>query len=172
MQHALASEDLRPGVDVSARRKDRMVKKCRRFLARLTECGDPVAAAAAAGSSLAYFQTLRRREPAFAGEWAIAVMAAYERLEQALLRRTLAVLDTDAASGARAGKDDYALAMLLLARHRARTGETCARTGTADAAARGAGDAAMPAPRVSAADTDALIRQQLRLLAGPGGRAR
>lgn len=172
MHPVLSGDDLRPRVDVSARRKDRMVKKSRRFLARLTECGDPVAAAAAAGSSLAYFQTLRRREPAFAGEWAIAVMTAYERLEQALLRRTLAVLDTDAASGARAGKDDYALAMLLLARHRARQGEARAERGPTDAAARGAGDAAMPAPRVSAADTDALLRQQLRLLAGPGGRAR
>lgn len=85
---------------VYGRSRDGALKK-KAFLARLAATCNVSESARAAGAGVSYFYTVRRIDVAFGEAWKAAVMAGYDRLEEALLARSIARLreEGDAADG-------------------------------------------------------------------------
>lgn len=80
------------------------------------------AATEAVGLSQASVYALRRRDPAFAEQWRMALLAGYDRLEEMLLAKAIAVLDGVAVGDPDqvvAGAISIEQAIKLLDRHRA-----------------------------------------------------
>lgn len=140
------------------------------FLETLSETCNVRAAVAATGMSSSGLYYLRNRDPDFADQWQEALVIAYDRLEQALVRhalRELGEIDSedvphrDHATAPVAGnpgtglppvlqKVDFQLALLLLNRHRS--------------AVEGRGGPRR-AKRPTPEQTDALLRKKLDALA-------
>lgn len=85
---------------VYGRSRDGALKK-KAFLAHLAATCNVSESARAAGAGVSYFYTVRRIDVAFGEAWKAAVMAGYDRLEEALLARSIARLreEGDAADG-------------------------------------------------------------------------
>ncbi|KPF57615.1 hypothetical protein IP88_16700 [alpha proteobacterium AAP81b] len=83
------------------------VKDRQRFIATLTETGNPAAAAAAIGQTLAAAYAMRERWPQLAEEWRAALGIAWEQVEMRLLAT---LLDGDA------GEIDAKVALEMLKR--------------------------------------------------------
>ena len=111
------------------------------FLAQLSLTAHVGQSAAAAGVSPQAVYQLRVRDAGFAEEWRAALLAGYDRIEAALIRKALGVRD-DPSFGDE-GEIDVSAAIMLLDRHR----------GTVEKAAKQRKEAAYRAPRDGAAAT-------------------
>lgn len=92
-----------------------------KFLAKLAVTGNVKSAVDAAGvpGSTIYYHRLN--DPVFAHQWRMALLAGYDRIELALIRRALGFKDEpheDGESGERAGELDVELALKLLSRYK------------------------------------------------------
>lgn len=76
-----------------------------RFLDHLAATCNVTAAVEAVGLSITTVYALRRRDPAFAEQWRMALLAGYDRLEEMLLRKAIAALE-----GVEAGDPDKVVA--------------------------------------------------------------
>ena len=138
------------------------------FFAALAQTCNVTHAAAVAGIDPSWAYQCRRTRPEFAESWRQALILGYERLEEELLRLTLAslagtgdgtpLLDENETlrpgSGLPRkanGAPDMQLALTLLNRHRATV--------------EGTGKAAMAGRRATPEETDALLRKKLDALA-------
>lgn len=95
------------------------------FLDALAATAHVDMAVAAAGFSTQTAYAWRRRDEAFAHDWRLALLAGYDRIEAALIRKALGLKDhapvvDSAATGIppESGEIDVNVALLLLARHR------------------------------------------------------
>lgn len=95
------------------------------FLSHLAATAHVERSAEVAGFGVWAAYDLRRRDPAFAHEWRMALLAGYDRIEAALIRRALGLTDhapvIDAEAIGRpgeAGELDVSLAISLLYRRR------------------------------------------------------
>ena len=94
------------------------------FLAHLAATAHVTQACDAGGFGMWAAYDRRRRDPQFAGEWRAALLAGYDRIEAALIRRALGlpdhepVVDIDETGPAGHGELDVHLALHLLNRHR------------------------------------------------------
>jgi hypothetical protein len=128
---------------VARQGRRRLTKSARQdFLSHLAQTAHVAMSAEAAEVGLRAIYKLRQRDPAFAGEWRVALLVGYERIEAALMRKALGLKQHSpiAASGSgelECGEIDVSVAIMLLDRHRA----TVAR------AAKDVGDAAFRASR-------------------------
>lgn len=107
-----------------ARRKAFKLTKSARetYLTSLAETADVRRSAAAAGVGRTTLYEHRRRDPAFAHEWRMALLAGYDRIELALIRRALGLKEAKPDDAEQAGEDagelDVELALKLLTRHK------------------------------------------------------
>ncbi len=118
------------------------VRDRQRFIATLTETGNPAAAAAAIGETLAAAYRMRERWPQLAEEWQQALGIAWEQVEMRVLSTLLA---------GEAGSIDARVALEMLKR-------------------RPAPAAVLPAPRpLTTLDAASLmrVRSEIRALAAP-----
>lgn len=124
-----------------------------RFAKVLAETGNVAMAAAAAGRTEATVHRWRSVDAPFAAAWAEALAIGYDRLENALLVYALGRVDGGAA-GASISNGDLQLAVGMLQRHRAATGD---RRGQA-----------LPVKMPTEAESDAALKRALDGLARRG----